>query len=80
MEATKTSLAQPPCERHPDAHGDAQCVHCGFVGQEVHYWRHWVGGRGMVDFLECDDRRGCWQRMNVRVLIGQYPLLPGEDV
>lgn len=44
--------------------GYLTCVHCYHEGADVSIHQNYVGGQGYVDFLECDDRLACWNRIN----------------
>ncbi len=42
------------------------CPHCGHTGEDVSYHTVYVGGKGYVAVLECDDRTECWQRWDAQ--------------
>jgi len=36
------------------------CAHCGNTSPAVHPWPAYIGGKGYVSLMECDDRVACW--------------------
>ena len=41
------------------------CEVCGHTGADVSRHYGWVGGRGDMPSMVCDDRQACWRRFGI---------------
>lgn len=56
------TIIDPLSVESQDQREPLTCAHCGSTGDDVHYWRSWIGGRGYQSFAECDNQVECIER------------------
>ena len=71
---SKPTLLKPGAEKITKLLG-LTCSNCGHNGSDIHYWNHYVGGRGVVRIALCDNIRQCWERYD-----RQHNLIPKKEV